>query len=79
VYVLLYKCRIRRIDQFVRLHTLRKIEDETERSEQIKEQRQYLIDQRKLAASQAMLHKRKIKEAMDKMKSSNKLRTLSAM
>ncbi|CAM9703462.1 unnamed protein product [Chrysoparadoxa australica] len=71
--------RIKRIDQFVKLQTMKRIEEETHRSEAVAEQRQYLIDQRKSAALQAMHQKYCIKEAMERMKATNKFHSLDAI
>lgn len=37
--------RLRRVDEFVRLQTLLRIEQETERTEKIKAEREYIVEQ----------------------------------
>merc|ERR1712070_472454 len=64
--------RIKRIDEFVRLQTLQKIQDDDERSERIKMEKNMLIKQRKQAQLDALLRKHKITQAMEQMRVTNK-------
>lgn len=45
--------RLRRVDEFVRLQTLLRIEQETERTEKIKSEREFLVEQVREAALSA--------------------------
>eukprot|EP00968_Pinguiococcus_pyrenoidosus_P015297 scaffold1402_cov254-Pinguiococcus_pyrenoidosus.AAC.39 len=65
--------RMRRMKEFARLRLLQKIEDESERFEKIKEDRQFLIEQRKKMAHDAFLRKSRMKEAIERMRISNKI------
>ncbi|CAM9561739.1 unnamed protein product [Pylaiella littoralis] len=71
--------RLRRVDEFVRIQTLLRIEQETERTEKIKAERKFLVEQRIAAASQAIKKKHKIKEAMEKMRATNNFHSLDAL
>uniref|UniRef100_A0A7S1XQ95 Uncharacterized protein n=1 Tax=Phaeomonas parva TaxID=124430 RepID=A0A7S1XQ95_9STRA len=65
--------RIRRVDDYTRLKLMRKIEDEDERFEHIKEERQFLIESRKEMGHQAFLRKFRMNEAIDRMRITNKM------
>lgn len=39
------RARLRRVDEFVRIQTLLRIEQETERTEKIKAEREFLVEQ----------------------------------
>ncbi|CAN0297088.1 unnamed protein product, partial [Ascophyllum nodosum] len=71
--------RLRRVDEFVRLQMEVKIEEEMERTERAKAQREYLIEQRIVAANQVMKEKLRVKEAIDKMKATNNFENLGAL
>jgi hypothetical protein len=64
--------RIKRVNEFYKLNLHNKIEEETNRCELVKEQRQFLIEQRRKAALQASMQKHRMKEEMEKMRVSNK-------
>lgn len=64
--------RIKRIDEFVRLQTLQKIQDDDDRSERIKAEKGMLIRQRKQAQLDSLLRKHQITQAMEQMRVTNK-------
>merc|ERR1712054_644666 len=64
--------RVKRIDEFVRLQTLQKIQDDDDRSERIKAEKQALIKQRKQAQLDSLLRKHRITQAMEQMRVTNK-------
>ena len=65
--------RIRRVGEVARLRLLRKIEDEDRRSEDIKEERRWLIDQRKRISHEAFLRRSRMEEAIHQMRITNKV------
>ncbi|CBN77673.1 conserved unknown protein [Ectocarpus siliculosus] len=71
--------RLRRVDEFVRLQTLLRIEQETERTEKIKAEREFLVEQRIAVANKAIRKKHKIKEAMEKMRATNNFHGIDAL
>ncbi|CAN0314497.1 unnamed protein product [Ectocarpus sp. 6 AP-2014] len=70
---------LRRVDEFVRLQTLLRIEQETERTEKIKAEREFLVEQRIAVANKAIRKKHKIKEAMEKMRATNNFHGIDAL
>ncbi|CAM9171295.1 unnamed protein product [Ectocarpus sp. 8 AP-2014] len=70
---------LRRVDEFVRLQTLLRIEQETERTEKIKTEREFLVEQRIAVANKAIRKKHKIKEAMEKMRATNNFHGIDAL
>ncbi|CAM9626946.1 unnamed protein product [Ectocarpus sp. 12 AP-2014] len=70
---------LRRVDEFVRLQTLLRIEQETERTEKIKAEREFLVEQRIEVANKAIRKKHKIKEAMEKMRATNNFHGIDAL
>ena len=64
--------RIQRMNEFMRLQTMHKIENDDSRTELIKEQKTHLLEERRQMAHENFLRKSWVKEAMDQMKVSNK-------
>merc|ERR1719502_605280 len=54
--------RIRRIDDFLRLQTLQKIQEDAARSERIRREKEDLVQQRKETAHEAFLRKQRVRE-----------------
>ncbi|CAM9674512.1 unnamed protein product, partial [Ectocarpus sp. 12 AP-2014] len=70
---------LRRVDEFVRLQTLLRIEQETERTDKVKAEREFLVEQRIAVANKAIRKKHKIKEAMEKMRATNNFHGIDAL
>lgn len=64
--------RIRRVEEFERLKLMQKIQLDDDRSERIKQERAYLMEQRHLSAHEAFLTRLRVREAMEQMRISNK-------
>ena len=64
--------RIRRIDDFLRLQTLQKVQEDDQRSVTIKAEKKFLAEQRKSTAHDAFLRKSRVREAMEQMRVTNK-------
>jgi hypothetical protein len=64
--------RIKRMNEFMRLQTMNKIEDDDKRTEAIREQKNQLLEERRQMAHENFLRKMWVKEAMDQMKVTNK-------
>jgi hypothetical protein len=71
--------RIRRIDDFLRLQTLQKVQEDDARSAMIKQEQAYLTDQRKQTAHDAFLRKQRVREAMESMRVTNKFVSLDSL
>ena len=64
--------RIRRIDDFLRLQTLQKIQEDDSRSAAIQAEKAFLVEQRKQTAHDAFLRKQRVRECMEQMRVTNK-------
>mmetsp|Transcript_13092 Transcript_13092/g.17119 ORF Transcript_13092/g.17119 Transcript_13092/m.17119 type:complete len:523 (-) Transcript_13092:192-1760(-) len=64
--------RIKRVDEFVRLQMLAKIQEQDERTDRLRRERDMLVDKRKEIARKMLLNKHRVMEAMDQMKVTNK-------
>lgn len=60
--------RVKRINDYEAMKTLKKIEDNEKRTEQLYEQKRSLIEQRKRAAAEARLQKEQMLRAMESLK-----------
>lgn len=61
--------RVKRINDYEAMKTLKKIEDNEKRTEQLYDQKRSLIEQRKRAAAEARLQKEQMLRAMESLKS----------
>jgi hypothetical protein len=64
--------RIKRMNEFLRLQTLRKIERDDSRTAEIVSEKEHLLEERRLMAHENFQRKVWVKEAMDEMKVTNK-------
>ena len=64
--------RIKRMDEFMRLQTMKKLQSDDERTAAIRDQKRALGEQRRKMAHDNFLRKCAVKEAMDQMRISNK-------
>ena len=64
--------RIRRMDEFMRLQTQQKLEEDDQRTAKIREQKEDLLAERRKMAHENFLRKTAVKEAMEQMKVTNK-------
>jgi hypothetical protein len=71
--------RVARMNEFKRLQTLRKIEDNEDRYEMIQAQRQNLLDKRREEMKYAMLRKHEVNEIMDLMRITNDFTLLAKL
>mmetsp|Transcript_8067 Transcript_8067/g.20628 ORF Transcript_8067/g.20628 Transcript_8067/m.20628 type:complete len:516 (-) Transcript_8067:124-1671(-) len=64
--------RIRRVEEFNRLQTLQKIQEDDDRSERIKDEKAFVREQQKNSAHEGFIRKQRVKEAMNEMRVTNK-------
>lgn len=65
-------CRIRRVEEFNRLQTLQKVQEDDDRSERIKDEKAFVREQQKNSAHEGFIRKQRVKEAMNEMRVTNK-------
>jgi len=64
--------RLRRMNEYMRLQTANKLEEDDARTEKIKEQKEKILAERRKMAHENFLRKAAVKEAMEQMKVTNK-------